>query len=40
LQLFDLVGLVATAALVAEGFHRHGGEWRTCHGGRKGREEG
>jgi hypothetical protein len=40
LQLFQLAGLVATAALVAGGFHRHGGEWRICHGERKGREEG
>jgi hypothetical protein len=40
LELFELVGLVATAALVAGGFHRHGGEWRKRHGEREGREEG
>ena len=40
LQLFELVGLVASAALAAEGYHRHGGEWRGRHGGGKGREEG
>ena len=34
LQLFDEAGLVASAALVASGFHRHGGEWRAKrHGG-------
>ena len=40
LELFELAGLVATAALVAGGFHRHGGEWRTRHGERHGAEEG
>ena len=40
LQLFELADLVASAALAAEGFHRHGGEWRGRHGGGKGREEG
>ena len=35
LQLFDEAGLVASAALVASGHHRHGGVWRRDkrHGG-------
>jgi hypothetical protein len=34
LQLCEAASLVASAALVASGFHRHGGEWRAKrHGG-------
>jgi hypothetical protein len=34
LQLFEMASLVASAALVASGHHRHGGEWRAKrHGG-------
>ena len=34
LQLFEATSLVASAALVASGHHRHGGEWRAKrHGG-------
>jgi hypothetical protein len=40
LELFELAGLVATAALVAGGFHRQGGEWRTCHVGHRRAEKG
>src|SRR5262245_43881874 len=32
-QLFELAGLVADAALLARGYHKHGGEWRGRHGG-------
>ena len=28
LQLFELAGLIADAALVTRGYHKHGGEWR------------
>ena len=35
LKLFEAASLVASAALVASGHHRHGGEWRRDkrHGG-------
>ena len=34
LELFEAASLVASAALVASGHHRHGGEWRAKrHGG-------
>jgi hypothetical protein len=33
LRLFTLAGLVASAALVARGLYKHGGEWRCGHGG-------
>ena len=28
LELFEMASLVASAALVAGGFHKHGGQWR------------
>jgi hypothetical protein len=31
LQLFELAGLIADAALVTRGYYKHGGEWR-CRG--------
>ena len=34
LELCEMASLVASAALAASGFHRHGGEWRAKrHGG-------
>ena len=30
--LCELTDVLARAALVAVGYHRHGGEWRRCHG--------
>ena len=38
LRLFELVCLVADTALVAGGYHRHGGEWRSRYGRHDGRE--
>ena len=34
LQLFELAGLIADAALVIGGYHKHGGEWRSRNHGR------
>ena len=34
LQLFELAGLIADAALVTGGYYKHGGEWRRNHGRR------
>jgi len=34
LELFEAASLVASAALAASGYHKHGGEWRAKrHGG-------
>ena len=32
LELCEVSDIVARAALVGAGYHRHGGEWRRCHG--------
>ena len=32
LELCEASDIVARAALVGAGYHRHGGEWRRCHG--------
>ena len=32
LDLCELTDVLARAALVAAGYHRHGGEWRRCRG--------
>jgi len=34
LQLFEVSGLIADAALVTGGYYKHGGEWRRNHGRR------
>jgi hypothetical protein len=39
LELFEMANLVASAALVASGHHRHGGEWRAKRHGGDGRNE-
>ena len=31
-KLCEASDIVARAALVGAGYHRHGGEWRRCHG--------
>ena len=31
-RLFEVADLVASAALAAGGWHKHGGEWRSRHG--------
>ena len=35
LQLFELAGLIADAALVTGGYYKHGGEWRSRSHGRR-----
>ena len=32
LELCEVSDIVARAALVGAGYHRHGSEWRRCHG--------
>jgi hypothetical protein len=40
LQLFEAASLVASAALAASGYHKHGGQWRNRrHGGDSRSEE-
>ena len=39
LQLFEATSLVASAALAASGFRKHGGEWRARRHGGDGRSE-
>jgi len=42
LQLFEVADLIADAALVTGGYHKHGGEWRRLRsdGGRHGTDPG
>src|SRR5262245_39546918 len=39
LELFELAGLIADAALVTGGYYKHGGEWRLRSDGRRDRTE-
>jgi hypothetical protein len=39
LELFEAASLVASAALAAGGYHKHGGQWRAKRHGGDGRHE-
>jgi len=39
LELFELAGLIADAALVTGGYYKHGGEWRLRSDGRRDRTQ-